>query len=166
MHNSEWYALYVRPRFERVAAFHLQSRNIEHYLPLRRVTRQSAKGTRSIELPLLPGYVFCKAQAPMRCSLLNIPGVLFIAASGISDQKISEIKRTIQTGLNVQEWQFTPTGKTVTIQNGALESITGILDSTASQAQVFVISIDAIGRSIGVHIDSQYSFSLGADSAA
>jgi transcription antitermination factor NusG len=166
MHNVEWYALYVKPRFERVAAFHLQSRNIEEYLPLRKVTRQLATGTRSIELPLLPGYVFCKTHAPMRCSLLNIPGVLRIAASGISDQKINAIKRTIQTGLKVQEWQFTPTGKTVTVQNGALESITGILDSTASDAQVFVISIDAIGRSIGVPIDDQYSFSFGADSAA
>src|SRR5215510_13116158 len=110
MHKSEWYALCVRPRFERVAASHLQSRNIEQYLPLRRITRQLVNGPRSIELPLLPGYVFCKTQAWMRCSLLSIPGVLYVAPGGISDQKISEIKRTLQTGLNVQQWQFTPTG--------------------------------------------------------
>jgi transcription antitermination factor NusG len=166
MHKCEWYALCVRPRFERVAGFHLQSRNIEQYVPLRRVTRQFVNATRSIELPLLPGYVFCKTQAWMRCSLLSIPGVLYIVPGGISDKKISEIQRALQTGLNVQQWQFTPTGKTVTIQNGALESMTGILDSTASHAQVFVISIDVIGRSIGVHLDDQYSLCFGNNSAA
>jgi len=166
MHKSEWYALCVRPRFERVAASHLQSRNIEQYLPLRRVTRQLDTGTRSIELPLLPGYVFCKPQAWMRYSLLSIPGVLYVAPGEISDQKISEIKRTLQAGLNVQQWRFMPTGKTVTIQNGALQSISGILDRTASHAQVFVISIDAINRSIGVHLDDQYALSFGTNSAA
>jgi hypothetical protein len=47
LEKSEWYALHVRRRFERVAAFHLKKQNIEHYLPLRRVTRQSS--IRSIE---------------------------------------------------------------------------------------------------------------------
>jgi len=164
MQKPEWYALYVRPRFEKVAALHLQSLNIEQYVPLRRVARQLANGTRTIELPLLPRYVFCKTSAEMRCSLLRIPGVLHVAADGISDQTIRDLQRTIQTGLNVQQWRFTPTGKTVTIQNGALKSIAGMLDSTTSHAPVFVLSIDAIGRSIGVYIDDRtYSF---ADSAA
>ena len=99
MQESEWYALHVRPRFELVAAFYLHSRNIEQYLPLRRVTRQLANGTRSIELPLLPGYVFCKASPRMLSSLLTIPGVMHIAADRISDQKISELKRVIRAGL-------------------------------------------------------------------
>ena len=166
MQKSEWYALYVRPRFERVAAVHLQSLNIEHYLPLRRITRQFGSGTRSIELPLLPGYVFCKAHARMRCSLLTIPGVLHIVGEAIPDQRISELKSIIQPGVNVQRWRFTPSGKTITIQDGALKGITGILDRSVCDAHVFVMSIEAIGRSIGVHIDGEYTFSCDTDSAA
>lgn len=74
MENSEWYALQVRPRFERVVASHLKKQNIECYLPLRRLSRQSR--TRSIELPLLPGYVFCCVQNREGGSLWTIPGVL------------------------------------------------------------------------------------------
>jgi hypothetical protein len=107
MEKPEWYALYVRARFERVAAVHLRSRNIEHYLPLRRVTHQLASGTRSIELPVLPGYLFCKTHARMRSSLLTIPGVLGVAADAISDEKISELHRIIRTGLDVQQWRLT-----------------------------------------------------------
>jgi hypothetical protein len=162
--QSEWCALYVRPRFERIAAIHLQSRNIEEYLPLRRVTRELPKGTRCIELPLFPGYVFCKIHAWMRPSLLRIPGVLQVA-SVVSDQKISELKRTMQAGLTVQPWRFMATGKTITIQDGILKNITGILDSTGADGQVLVMSIGAIGCSIGVHINSHYTFST-ADSAA
>src|SRR5215475_6271199 len=94
MEKSEWFALYVRARFERVAAFHLQSRNIEHYLPLRRVTRQLPTGTRSIELPMVPRYILCKAPAGMRSSLLTIPGVLLIVNIEISDQEIAELSGT------------------------------------------------------------------------
>src|SRR5262245_46946899 len=110
MQKPQWYALRVRPRFERIAALHLQSRNIEHYLPLCRVTRRLMSASQSLELPLLPGYVFCKAEARMRCSLFTIPGVLQIAAK-VSDQKISHLKRITQTGLDVR--QFMATGKTI-----------------------------------------------------
>ena len=165
METLEWYAMYVRPRFERIAAFHLQSRNIEHFLPLRRVARQLVSGPRFIHLPLLPGYVFCKTHVGMHRSLLTIPGVLRISAGTISEQKINDLKLIIRPGLNIQQWRFTPTGKTVTIQSGALQSITGILD-IACDTQVFIMSIEAIRRSIGVHIDEGASFSLGGGTAA
>ena len=52
----EWYAIHVRPRFDRVVAVHLKKQNVEHYLPLRRVTRRSS--IPSIKLPLLPVMSF------------------------------------------------------------------------------------------------------------
>jgi hypothetical protein len=40
----------------------------------------------------------------MRFALLVIPGVLYIAADGISDEKMSELKRIVHLGFNVQQW--------------------------------------------------------------
>jgi len=34
----EWYAIHVRPRFDPVVAVHLKKQNVEHNLPLRRVS--------------------------------------------------------------------------------------------------------------------------------
>src|SRR5689334_23241813 len=97
MEKSEWYALHVRPFFERVGAFHLKKQNIEHYLPLRRVTRQSS--IRSIELPLLPGYLFCCVQTSQSRSLWMIPGVLDVlgvpADRAILSQQVRDLKRLV-----------------------------------------------------------------------
>jgi transcription antitermination factor NusG len=81
MENSEWYALHVRPRFERVVAVHLKKQNIEYCLPLRRLSRKSS--IRSIELPLLPGYVFCCVQIGESRSLWTIPGVLNVLGPAV-----------------------------------------------------------------------------------
>ena len=162
--KSEWHALYVRPRFERVAAFYLQIQNIEHYLPLRRITRQSASGVRAIELPLLPRYVFCKAHARMSRSML-IPGVIDVVGGPIPRQKIDDLKRIIATGLAVQQLPVPPIGKTLKIGRGALEGITGVLDSTRSGACIFVISIEAIRGWVGVQIGDQYTFEATTNNA-
>ena len=112
MEESEWYALRVRPRFERVVAFYLEKQNIEHYLPLRRVTRQS--GVRSIELPSLPGYVFCCVQTRESRSLWTIPGVLNVLGPpierAIPKKQVRDLKRIAGDGFALQKWPFTPTG--------------------------------------------------------
>ncbi len=166
MQQSEWCGLYVKPRFERVASFHLQSHNVEHYLPLRRVTRESAGAIRSIELPVFPGYVFCKADAPIIRSMLIIPGVICVIGDAIPDQKVSDLKRIIEAGLSVEHCSFPPLGKAVTIENGDLKGISGVLRRTPNDVQIFILSIEAISRSISVRINPQYTFASSAGTAA
>src|SRR6266850_8274555 len=97
MEESAWYAFHVRPRFEQIAAFHLEQLEIEYYLPFRRVTRPDTI-KRSILLPLFPGYVFCKTHVAARRSLLTIPGVLDVVGvrqidNVIHEDKIRDLKR-------------------------------------------------------------------------
>jgi len=166
MEETEWYALFVRPRFERVVAFHLESQNIEHCLPLRRITRQSASGIHSIEVPLLPGFVFSKTHSSMRNVLWAFSGVVDVVADAIPAQKISDLQRIMQTGMALQQWRFTPTGNTVTIEDGPLSGISGVLEKTPSNGEVFILSFDVIGRSVAVQINRPYSFSASRGTAA
>jgi len=166
MENTQWFALYVRPRFEHIVSSHLLKRDIDHYLPWRRVTRQLTNGTRSIEVPLLSKHVFCKAHPMLHRSLLTIPGVLDLAGGGVADSAISEqqvndLKRIVDTGLVVQPWPFTPSGKRVTVGNGLLKGVSGILSDTPS-ARVLIVSITPIRRSLAVEVDHHYTFSAGA----
>ena len=165
MERFEWYALHVRPRFGKVVAFRLHEHQIENYLPLRRLARQSAGSISSIELPLFPGYIFCKALPAILPCLRAIPGILDVAGgaypnSAISEQKIRDFKRIVDAGLAVQPWPFTPSGKTVTIENGPLKGVTGILDDTPA-ARVLIVSIDLIRRSVAVEVDHHHTFSSG-----
>jgi transcription antitermination factor NusG len=156
MERFEWYALHVRPRFEKVVAGCLQEYQIENYLPLRRLTRQSAASMGSIELPLLPGYIFCKVPPSVLRSLITIPGVLDVAGdahsnSAISEEKIRDFRRIIDVGLTVQPWPFTRSEKTVMIENGPLKGVSGILEDTPA-ARVLIVSIDLIQRSVAVKV--------------
>jgi transcription antitermination factor NusG len=164
MENSEWYALQVRPRFERAVVFRLKKETIEHYLPLRRVTRQSRIG--SIELPILPGYVFCCVQTRESRWLWTIPGILNVlgppVGRAIPKEQVRDLKRIIDNGFAVQQWPFMPAGSAVRVQNGPLKGISGILNNEPHNLRVLVLSIDLIHRSVGVRLGKDYQFSSGA----
>ncbi len=166
METNKWHALHVRPRFERLVAFHLELQNLEYYLPLQQITRQSRDLVRSIELPLLPGYLFCSAQAGKIHSLRRIPGVMDVVAEGITDQIINKLKRIVETGLTASPSGVPPLGRTVTIQAGPLKGITGILQNIRDGAPKFIVPVDVIARSIHVAIDEQDAISGKAETAA
>ncbi len=166
MEKTEWFAIHVRRRFEKTTALRLQQLGIEHYLPVQLVTRRWSNSEHSMELPLLPGYVFCKVRGRIDESVLTIPGVLAVAGdayvdNAISEQKIADFKRIVSTGLAVQTWPFTRTGKTVTMENGPLKGVTGVLGHTLD-ARVLIVSIHEIRRSIAVEVDYHHIFSSGA----
>jgi transcription antitermination factor NusG len=161
MSESEWYPLRVKRRFERTVAVRLEHQNIEHYLPLRRIVRQwSAARTSAIELPLLPGYVFCKASPEMQRYLLTFPSVLnALRDTPALDGKITDLKRISQSGLTVLQWPFTEQGHAVTVESGGLKGITGVLNNSAADKPVLIFSIDTIRRSVGVRLEGEFTLS-------
>ena len=165
--NPQWHVLQVRQRFERIVALRLRERAIEGYVPLRRIGRK-ANGT-SIELPLFPGYVFCKYDEVAVSSFFDIPGVLCMVqgTDGINiipEQQITDLGRILASGLDVQAWPFPLQGGTVMAEDGPLSGVTGILEERTDK-RFLVLSIQLIRRPIAVKIDrlSRTSFRPGAE---
>jgi transcription termination/antitermination protein NusG len=164
MDSPQWHALQVRPRFERIVALRLRQRHIEQYLPLRKIARND---THSIEVPLFPGYVFCKDDR-LAAALWDIPGALFIVRSTdginiIPEQQITDLRRILTAGVNVQAWPFTSPGRTVMVEHGPLSGVTGILEERTDR-RLLVLSIQVIRRSVALKIDrhTRISFRQGA----
>jgi transcription antitermination factor NusG len=156
MENPQWHALLVRRRFERIVALHLNKQGIENYLPVLRPDSQSGAGMDSIGTPLFPGYVFCKCEAPS--SQWIFPGVLSTvrAASGIQvipEQEITNLRRILVAGLQIERWPFTAQGRAVTVENGPLSGVIGILQESGD-TRVLVFSIQLIRQSIAISVDS------------
>lgn len=62
MHTEQpWYALQVRPRFEKQVAATLLSKGYEGFLPLYRCKRRWSDCIKEIEPPLFSGYLFCQS---------------------------------------------------------------------------------------------------------
>src|SRR5262245_60511989 len=77
-----WYALHVRTRFEKVVARNARDKGFEELLPLYRRASRWSDRIKQIDLPLFPGYVFCRFNPLDRLPILTIPGVKGIVGFG------------------------------------------------------------------------------------
>jgi transcription antitermination factor NusG len=158
---SNWYAVRVRPRSEKVVAAALHDKEYEEFLPLYRKRSRWSDRIKDIDLPLFPGYVFCRAKLAGRPPLITTPSVIGILSFGnkpamISDQEIEAVRTVIRSGVNAEPWPYLREGQQVRIQHGALAGIEGILVRAKSDWRV-VLSVEALGRSVAVEIYREWA---------
>src|SRR4051812_19804854 len=82
----QWFALRVRSNFERLVSGLLQAKGIEDFLPTYRRRRVWSDRIRHLDLPLFPGYVFCKIPVEARSLVVSTTGVVNIV--GVQQQPI------------------------------------------------------------------------------
>lgn len=152
-----WFALTVKSQHEKAVAECLRYRDIEDYLPLYTVRRQWSDRVQSVELPLFPGYVFCRFDYRRRLPVLTTPGVHSIVGFGgepvpVSESEIGGIKAVLASGLPAQPWPFIRIGQRVRIERGSLAGLEGILLREKDSFRV-VVSVELLRRSVAVEID-------------
>jgi transcription antitermination factor NusG len=110
-------------------------------------------------LPLFSCYVFAKlaASSDQRFRTLTVNGVLALVGPGgrgasIPDEQIEAVRKLVQEQLPCQPYPFLKIGQRVRIRGGALEGVEGVLVSQ-KQSRTFVVSVDAIQRSLAVRIE-------------
>src|ERR1700689_3042112 len=74
--TPQWYAAYTRSHHEKCVAEQLQTRTVEHFLPLYETVRRWKDRRKRMELPLFPGYIFVRVPLQERLRVLVIPGVV------------------------------------------------------------------------------------------
>src|SRR3954468_16827711 len=85
-----WFALRVRPRYEKQVAQSIESKGIASFLPLYSVRRSWSDRTKEVELPLFDGYVFCQTDLNDRLPVLVTPGVMHIVGVGTTPVPIEQ----------------------------------------------------------------------------
>src|SRR2546421_10414546 len=78
----QWFALVVKTQHEKMVASLLDSKGYEQFLPLYSVRRRWSDRIKQLELPLFPGYVFCRFDLNKRLPILVTPAVLLIVGAG------------------------------------------------------------------------------------
>jgi transcription antitermination factor NusG len=151
-----WYALQVASRCEKAVASGLALRGYSEFLPLYRSRRKWSDRFQDVDLPLFSGYVFCQLDVNRRLPALLIPGVVRIVGLGkmpvpVDDEEIAAVQAVVKSGLLMQPWPFLKTGQTVTIAEGPLRSVTGILTEINGSEQL-IVSITLLQRSLAVAI--------------
>jgi len=154
--NLPWYALQVAARCEKAVASGLSMRGFNGFLPLYRSRRRWSDRFQDVDLPLFSGYVFCQLDIHNRLPVLLVPGVVRIVGLGktpipVEEDEIRGVQSVVESGMLAQPWPFLKTGQTVTIAEGPLRSVTGIL-TEINGANQLIISISLLQRSLAVAI--------------
>jgi len=153
-----WYALRVRSNFERVTGQFLRQKGYEEFTPLYLCRRRWSDRVRELELPLFPGYVFCRFDASRRMPILTTPGVVSLVSfdnlpARVDEAEIAAIQAIVRSGRPVMPWPFLQVGQRVRVHNGPLRGVEGLLLHLKNQCRV-VVSVTLLQRSVAVEIDS------------
>jgi transcription antitermination factor NusG len=152
-----WYAIHVRTRFERVVARNLRGKGYEEFLPLLRRTSHWSDRKKEIELPLFPGYVFCRFNALHRLPILMIPGVSAIVGIGktlmpVEERELDDIRTVLESKVYYEPWAYLEIGQRVRVERGPLAGTEGIVAVLKNTCRL-IISVNLLQRSVAVEID-------------
>jgi len=155
-----WYAARVRSNFERNVSIMLEHKGVELFFPTYRSRRIWADRIKTLDLPLFPGYLFCRIPLNERNRVTTIEGVVGLVGAGrqpipVSDAEIDTIRTVSQSQLHTEPWPFLKIGQTVRVCHGSLSGIEGILIRVKSSWRL-VVSVILLERSVAVEIDAAY----------
>ena len=161
-----WYAVRVQSRLAVVASAGLRDKGYTEFFPVYRAKRRWSDRMQKVELPLFPGYLFCRFDASRRQPVLSTPGVIDIVGAGkrpipVDDEEIEAIRAVLRSGFAAQPYPFLTVGARVYIEAGPLAGVEGIVTSTDKVCRL-VVSVALLQRSVAVEIDRAWARPIGA----
>jgi len=155
-----WFAILARTGREKNAILLLENAGYECYLPVSKFTRRWSDRVKQIEVPLFPGYLFCRMNAQNRLPVLMTPGVIQIVGVGkmpipVEEEEIAAIQRVEKSGLSAMPWPYMQVGHVARIEDGPLRGLTGIVVKIKSGTKL-VLSVSLLQRSVAVELDRNW----------
>jgi transcription antitermination factor NusG len=158
--THSWFAVRVRSRTEKIVATMIRSRGFDEFLPLYQSRRRWSDRFKSVELPLFPGYVFCRLNLESRLPILTIPGVAGFVGVGrlpvpIDNEEIAAIQCAVGAGLMTEPFPYVEMGQRVRLIEGPLKGLEGFLVEVRKE-QRLAVSVSLLSRSVAVEIDRHW----------
>ena len=153
-----WYALTIHPKHEHLAARGLRAQGFEVYLPLHRARRRWSDRTKSLDMVLFPGYLFCRFVTADKLRVMTSTAVRGIVRNGrepipVDNTEIESIRTLIASGRPIDMCPFLRVGEHVRISHGPFESVRGVIVRADDNWRV-VVSVEALGCSVSVEVDA------------
>ena len=158
--TNPWYAIRVKSNFEKTVGAMLRGQDYEEFVPCYRSRRVWSDRVKQIDVPLYPGYVFCRFDPSRRAPILTVPGVVNVVGFGdrptpISDEEIATIRTVTASKLAYGPWPFLETGQRVLINKGPLAGTEGFLVQFRADCRI-VVSITLLQRSVAAEIERDW----------
>jgi transcription antitermination factor NusG len=157
---THWFAVRAKTTHEKRVAALFERKGYEWFLPQYQARRRWSDRVKQVELPLFPGYVFCRFVSEERIAILTTPSVLGIAGIGkdplpVDESEIEAIRRVLDKGFGLKPEPFLEVGRRVRINGGSLEGVEGMIESIRHKDRL-ILSVTLLQRSVSVDIDSAW----------
>lgn len=154
--ESKWFAFYTRSRFEKQIQQNLQKSKIQTFLPMTKVERVWSDRLKTVQVPLLPGYVFFKLPIQQLHQVSYHPGVVRVVSiegkpCEIPEREISLLEKIAGSGLPVSNAGGCKIGEKVQIIRGPLKGWEGSIAQVKGHSSV-VFRVDSIQQMISVEV--------------
>ena len=151
-----WFAVVIKPQHERAVQDGLCQKGLESFLPTYCAARRWSDRVKRLQLPLFPGYVFCRFEYGQRLPVLRTPGVRSIVSFGpeiipVPNDDIDRIRRMVISGCGVEPWPFLNVGQRVRVHDGPLTGLEGTLTEFRSTWRL-VVGLELLQRSVAVQL--------------
>ena len=154
--STRWYALYVRSKHERAVENALRGKGYAAFSPFYRIKRKRIDRTAELDIPLFPGYVFCRFDASKRLPVLVTPGIVEIVPNNkpepVDEIEITSIRTLALSGLPVQPWPFLQAGQRIRVQHGPLCGAEGTFVRVKNEYQL-IVSVALLQRAVSVVVE-------------
>lgn len=155
--ERSWYAIYTIVRHEKSVNAALLEKNIDTFLPIKKVVNRWKDRNKEVHLPLFPGYLFVNSSLENRLKILNTRGVIRILGvngfpTPVSNKQIEIIKSILDTNLICAPYPYLTEGKEVVVVRGPLEGAIGKIIGRRGEYKL-ILSVDLIKRSVSVEVD-------------
>ena len=157
--SRSWYAVFTVPQNEKSVARHLESRDVEHFLPTYEAVRTWKNQQRvKLVLPLFPTYVFARISRSERTKVLGSPGVLRIVGNRreptpLMDGEV-EFLRSDLCRTRTEPYRDLVVGEKVRVRSGLMRGIEGVLVRKNNSTR-FVITLGLINLHAAVELSAQ-----------
>ncbi len=155
-----WYVAITKYRHEKSVSRQLKQRGIESFIPLHQVVRKYASGKKRYDIPLINCYVFVHMDIRNHVRVLELPGAIgFVKFCNeivkVPDSDIELMRRIVGGDYPLQVLDHeVKEGDAVEVTAGRLVGVRGRI-LRINNKHKFVVSIDNIGRSITIEMDSK-----------
>ncbi|MGB2987141.1 MAG: transcription termination/antitermination NusG family protein [Phycisphaerae bacterium] len=153
--QGRWWVLHTKARNEKATAADLDKMHINYFLPLVECRRTSGGRTRSVRIPLFPGYVFLCGGLEDRLAVLRTNRVANVLE--VTDQErlkvdLRQIYRVIESEVPVDLHPQLRRGRRCRVTGGTLVGLEGVVLRRRGLWRVYV-GVEFLGQSAELEID-------------
>ena len=155
-----WFAVRVKSNYEKPVSMILRGKGFEEFMPTYRCRRQWSDRVKVVDVPLFPGYLFCRLDLNKRLALLTTPGFLYLVGKGrtpepVDEREILAIQAAMRSGLPASPWPSIVVGQKVRLERGPLRGVEGVVAKIADQERVY-LNVTLLQRAVVVQVEPDW----------